>query len=287
MPCAHRYWITGAICGRNCDSGPPCTQHSAGRPAGPKRRYGMRRPSKLSTSLEHRAARIPSGRGRRRPSACAGARRARRVQTSVESSGGPAVTVSEPSGAKASAETTPPGSPATRSPSSHSSLSPPRLTVQARRARARRRARRSRRRRRRASAARGSAPLPQHGQPRELAAGVARAEHGAVGQQPRRVEGDLAVVRREVRQPRRSPDRRGRGRGRTACSRAARGCRAPTSRRRATSRRAAPARGRPLAGDGDDRDVEVDAVAAGVRERDAARRRARTRPGRGSRRDRR
>ena len=116
------------------------------------------------------------------------------VQTSVESSGGPAVIVSEPSGANASAETTPPGSPSTRS------AVEPQLAL--------------------AAAIDGpGAPrpglverdaldvavvgrqelgleaVPEHGEPRELAAGVAGAEHGAVGQQAGRVVGDLAVVR--------------------------------------------------------------------------------------------
>ena len=95
----------------------------------------MRRPSKLSTSsstgrTNPERSRPPTAERVRRRTAGAA------VQTSVESSGGPAVTVSEPSGANASAETTPPGRPSRRLPSSHTSLSPPRLIVQARCARA-------------------------------------------------------------------------------------------------------------------------------------------------------
>ncbi len=174
--------------------------------------------------------------------------------------------VSEPSGANASAETTPPGKPSTRSPSSQTSLSPPRLTVQARRC-----------------ALRiesddldvgvvgrqelGIGALPQHGQSRELAPGVAGAEHGAVRQQAGRVEGDLALVRGEMSQlAARGIDQEEvvvEGRVRALHEDAVL---RPVGHVRPPARlgQLAP----PAAGDADDRDVEVDAVAARVRECD-------------------
>ena len=98
-------------------------RRSAGRGCGGRR---SSRPPRAPAARIRERSRPPTAERVRRPTAGAA------VHTSVESSGGPAVTVSEPSGANASAETTPPGKPSRRLSSSHTSLSPPRLIAHAR-----------------------------------------------------------------------------------------------------------------------------------------------------------
>ena len=81
-----------------------------------------------------------------------------------------------------------------------------------------RRRARGRRRRRPGVRNSGAAPAARMVEPRELASRVAGAGDEPVGEQTRRLVRGLALVRREVLEPARRPDRRGRGRGRTACS---------------------------------------------------------------------
>ena len=109
--------------------------------------------------------------------------------------------------------------------------------------------------------------MAQNGETRELAAGIAGAEHRAVGQQPSGVERDLAVVRRQQRErpALRVDEEEIVVEGRVGALHEDAVLRPVDDVRPAAGLRELAAA---LAGDADDRDVEVDAVAAGVGEGD-------------------